>query len=130
MAIASSMSEVGMLAQAHGPGNAGDEGILVAGEFRLHLGARRVTVQGRELQLSNEEFEMLVFLIGRPKSVVNPQTRLTGRAGGRLVWKADFLRVLGQLREKLASVEGCSHCIRTEPWVVYHFDPHSRDEVH
>jgi hypothetical protein len=33
-------------------------------------------------------------------------------------------------REKLAVVEGCSHYIRTEPWVVCQFDPRNRDNAH
>jgi len=35
---------------------------------------------------------------------------------------ADALGRIVQLRRKLASV-GCSHYIRTEPWVVCQFDP-------
>jgi|ERR1700722_4444920 hypothetical protein len=33
-------------------------------------------------------------------------------------------------RERLAVVEGCSHYIRNEPWVVCQFDPRNRDNAH
>ena len=50
--------------------------------------------------------------------------------GSKQVRQVDFLRVLGQLRKRLSSVEGCSHYIRIEPWVVCQFEPHNRDGTH
>ena len=115
----------------HGsPGEAAaDRDVLVAGDFRIDLRTRQATVRGQKLDLNEEEFEMLVFLIGHPKSIITPHTRLRTRWGSNQVRQADFLRVLAQLRAKLESADGCTHYIRTEAWVVYRFDPHNRAEI-
>jgi DNA-binding response OmpR family regulator len=102
-----------------------DQDVILTGDFRLDLQTHQLTIRGQELHLTEEEFDMLAFLIGHPKSIIRPQTRLTTRWGGNLIPQSDFLRVIGQLRKKLEAV-GCSHYIRTEPWVVYRFDPHHR----
>lgn len=128
MASSTSMGEVTGLRTwiaAAKADDAGAEDIVSVGDFRLDFAARRAMVRGQELRLTGEEFEMLVFLVGHPRSVITPQTRLNTRWGRSLVRQADFLRVLAQLRKKLASIEGCSHYLRTEPWVVYRFDPHN-----
>jgi len=129
MASWSSVSEAAAglrtLVGAVGAASSEDESIIAVGDFRIDYAARRATVRGQQLQLSGEEFEMLVFLIGHPRSIITPQTRLSTRWGRNQVHQADFLRVLAQLRKKLDSVEGCSHYLRTEPWVVYRFDPHN-----
>lgn len=103
--------------------------VLAAGDFRIDLASRRATVRGQELQLNQEEFEVLVFLIGHPTSIITPHTRLTTRWGGNHVRQADFLRVMAQLRKKLEAMEGCGHYLRTEPWIVYRFDPQRNDPV-
>jgi len=128
MASSSSISDVtGKRAITHQ--TAADPDIMVTGDFRIDLRTRQASVRGQELLLNEEEFEMLVFMIGHPKSIITPQTRLTTRWGGSQIRQADFLRVMTQLRKKLEAA-GCSHYIRTEPWVVYRFDPHNRVEVH
>ncbi len=95
--------------------------IIQAGDFRLNVETREVSVREHKLPLSNDEFELLVFLVGHPTSIITPHTRLSTRWGRTLVHQAEVLRVLSQLRKKLEAV-GCSHYIRTEPWVVYRFD--------
>jgi len=104
--------------------------MLLAVDFSIDLRARHARVRGPELHLTEEEFELLVFLVGHRKNVITPHTRVSTRWSSVQVRQADFLRVLGQLREKLAFVEGSSHYIRTEPWVVCQFDPHDRSEAH
>jgi hypothetical protein len=76
------------------------------------------------------KFKLLAFLVGHRKNVITPHTRVSTRWGRVQVRQADFLRVLSQLRETLAHVEGSLHYIRTEPWVVCQFDPDDRDEAH
>lgn len=116
------------LTNAPDAGGSADQDVIVTGDFRLHLQSHQVTIRGQKLHLTEEEFEMLVFMIGHPRSIITPQTRLTTRwGGGNLIRQSDFLRVMAQLRKKLEAA-GCSHYIRTEPWVVYSFDPH-RTEV-
>ena len=36
--------------------------------------------------------------------------------------QVEFLRAMLSLRTKLDEA-GCGHCIRTEPWIFYRFDP-------
>jgi DNA-binding response OmpR family regulator len=130
MASSSSMNELtgqGNLLQASRLEGLGDDDTLLAGDFRLHLRTRHATVRGQQLRLTEEEFELLVFLVKHRKSVITPHTRVSTSSGSKQARQKDLLRVLGQLREKLAGCEGCSHCIRTEPWVACQFDPHHRD---
>jgi DNA-binding response OmpR family regulator len=98
--------------------------MIEAGDFRIDLAGRHVSIHGQELRLTSEEFDLLVFLVGHPTSIITPQTRLSTRWGSRIA-RAEILRVLAQLRQKLEAL-GWSRCIRTEPWVVYRFDPHER----
>jgi two-component system, OmpR family, KDP operon response regulator KdpE len=121
----------GLQALTNAPDAGGPAGqdVIVTGDFRLDLQTHQVTIRGQELHLTEEELEMLVFMIGHPKSIITPQTRLTTRwGGGNQIRQSDFLRVMAQLRKKLDDLG--SHYIRTEPWVVYRFDPHHRTEVH
>lgn len=110
--------------------NLRDHDTLLAGDFSIDLRTRHTRVRGQELHLTGEEFELLVFLVGHRKNIITPHTRVSTRWCSVRVRQADFLRVLGQLREKLALVEGSSHYIRTEPWVVFQFDPHDWSEAH
>jgi two-component system, OmpR family, KDP operon response regulator KdpE len=133
MATSSSISEsTGQGALMHAPSSVGaaDQDVIVNGDFRIDLRLREATVRGRNLSLTDEELELLVFLMGHPKSIITPQTRLTTRWGSNRVRQAEFMRVLAQLRKKLESIQGSPRYIRTEPWLVYCFDPHNRDEVH
>lgn len=96
--------------------------VIQAGDFRIDLQSRRVAVRGNEVQLTQEEFDLLVFLTTHPKKVVTPSTRLVTRAGGNRVRQAQFLRVLLDLCRKIEP-DNSHHYIRTEPWVFYRFDP-------
>lgn len=82
------------------------------------------------MRLTQEEFELLIFLVRYHKVLIAPHTRVRTQGGSKQVRQFDFLRVLGQLRKKLSSVEGCSYYIRTEPWVVFQFEPYNRDGTH
>lgn len=129
MAILSSMNEfIGQRAFLSGSGSGTSSEIIETGDFVIDLGTRQVKVRSQQLELSDEEFELLVFLVGHPTSIITPQTRLSTRWGRNLIHQAEVLGVLTQLRKKLESV-GCSNYIRTEPWIVYRFDPRNR-EVH
>jgi DNA-binding response OmpR family regulator len=75
-----------------------------------------------------EEFDMLVFLVTHPKTIVTSHTRLARRWGHNQTRQTDFLRVLNDLRKKIESGRGFAHYIRMESWVVYRFDPGNRKE--
>jgi DNA-binding response OmpR family regulator len=133
MAGSSSTSKVtggGALVPAQSQDDLSDTDTLIVGDFNINLRSRHATLRSQELRLTPEEFELLVFLVRHRTSVITPYTRLSTRWGSSQARQADFLRVLGQLRQKLALVAGSSHYIRTEPWVVCQFDPDNRDEAH
>jgi DNA-binding response OmpR family regulator len=89
----------------------------------------RASARGQELRLSDEEFELLVFLTGHSTGIITPQTRLTTRWGRNAIHQAEAMRVLAQLRQKLESA-GCGLCLRTESWIVFRFEPRNRNEIH
>jgi DNA-binding response OmpR family regulator len=126
----SQFADQGMSLHAASPQVSANQDVVMAGDFRLDLGTGQASLRGQDLRLTEEEFELLLFLVSHPKSIITPQTRLSTRWGGNEVRQADFLRVLAQLRKKLQSTAGCARYLRTEPWVIYSFDPHNRDEVH
>jgi DNA-binding response OmpR family regulator len=97
--------------------------IIENGDFRIDLQSHKVTVRGQEAQLTSDEFDMLVFLVGHPRRVVTSRTVLSTRSGDHEVRQAQFLRVLTALRQKIESAAGREGYIRTEPWIVYRFDP-------
>jgi DNA-binding response OmpR family regulator len=119
-------SELAEMFLANSPPKKSSE-IIESGDFRIDLGNHEAKVQGKQLRLTDEEFELLVFLVGHPTSIITPHTRLSTRWERNPVHQAEVLRVLKQLREKLEAL-GCSRYIRTEPWVVYRFNPHTRHE--
>ena len=49
--------------------------------MRMDLAARRVTVDGGEVQLANKEFELLRVLIQRAGQVVHPRRDPVARSG-------------------------------------------------
>ena len=97
--------------------------LIQAGDFRIDLRSREVTVRGKEVQLTQEELDLLVFLTTHPKKLITPSTRLVTRARADRVRQTQFLRVLLQLSRKVEPDTGSHHYIRTEPWVFYRFDP-------
>ena len=79
---------------------------------------------GELLSLTSAEFDVLVFLAGHPKSIVTPHTMLATNWGSGRVRQEEFLRVLMSLATKLDSASGkAQRYIRTEPWIIYRFDP-------
>jgi DNA-binding response OmpR family regulator len=134
MASSSSVSELtsgGSLVQAPTQEDLRDDpDTLIVGDFHINVHAHHATLRGQDLRLTPEEFELLIFLFRHRKSVITPHTRVSKRFRNNQVCQADFMRVLGELRDKLEHVEGSSHYIRTEPWVVCQFDPYDRGEAH
>jgi DNA-binding response OmpR family regulator len=83
---------------------------------------RRVWVQGTEIPLTFQEFELLAFLVGRPSRVFS-RTELLEQ-----VWQRDVGATsrtvdvhVSRLRQKLGDVYG--RCLVTEYRVGYQFRP-------
>jgi DNA-binding response OmpR family regulator len=95
--------------------------VIQSGDFRVDIGNRTATIDGAPLDLTSDEFDVLLFLVNHQQHVVTPHTVLTtGRTHSR---HAEFLRVILSLRKKLEAAAPGKHYLRTEPWVVYRFDP-------
>lgn len=104
-------------------GSAHSADTIESGDFQINLAKRTATVCGRELQLTSEEFDVLVFLSKHPQRLVTPHTMLATKwvvSGPR---QTAFLSSLISLRNKLDSTEAGKRYLRTEPWVIYHFNP-------
>ena len=98
--------------------------VLEAGDFRVDLEARSVTVGERQVHLTPKEYDLLVYLIRHPGKVLTHRTLLTAVWGGNYVEQTEYLRVfIGQLRKKIELDSSSPRYILTEPWIGYRFDP-------
>src|ERR1700757_3303493 len=89
--------------------------ILEVGDFKIDTHKRRVTLQGEPLELTSEEFEVLVFLTTNPQRVVTPQTTLATHWTGARTHQTQFLRVLLSLRKQLEAAETGQQYLRHAP---------------
>jgi two-component system, OmpR family, KDP operon response regulator KdpE len=100
--------------------------ILEAGDFRIDLESRNVTVRDREVHLTPKEFDLLSYFMNHTGKVLTHRTLLAALWGGNYVEQNEYLRVfVGNLRKKLETDSGGPRYIVTEPWVGYRFNPHS-----
>jgi two-component system KDP operon response regulator KdpE len=98
--------------------------VLEAGDFRLDLETRSVTVQGKDIHLTPKEFELLAHLIRHAGRVLTHRKLLTAIWGGNYAEQTEYLRVfIGQLRKKIEPDPAAPRYILTEPWIGYRFDP-------
>jgi len=102
--------------------------VLELGDFRIDTHRHRVTLRGEPLELADKEFDVLVFLTTNAQGVVTPQTTLATHWTGAGTQQTQFLKVLLSLRKKLESAATGQQYLRTEPWVIYRFDPVSSRE--
>jgi len=100
-------------------------GMIESGDFKIDLAERTVTLRRQELRLTSEEFDVLVFLAGHPRRLVTPHTMLATSWTANGLRQTEFLRALMSLRKKLDAAGHGKHYLRTEPWVIYRFDPTS-----
>jgi DNA-binding winged helix-turn-helix (wHTH) protein len=73
------------------------------------------------LRLAPDEFDLLVFLTSHLKKMVTPSTMLSTNWPGQGTRRTDFFQVLLSLRKKLDEIG--TQYLRTEPWIVYQFNP-------
>ena len=98
--------------------------VLEAGDFRVDLEARSVTIGDRQVHLTPKEYDLLVYLICHPGKVLTHRTLLAAVWGGNYVEQTEYLRVfIGQLRKKIEADSASPHYILTEPWIGYRFNP-------
>lgn len=99
--------------------------VIESGDFRINLLSRTVTLREETLELTPEEFDVLVFLAGHPQSMVTPRTVLSTSWASCRLQQTEFLRALLSLRRRLEVAGHGKHYLRTEPWIIYRFDPES-----
>jgi DNA-binding response OmpR family regulator len=99
--------------------------VIESGAFKIDLNRRTASLGEQELELTSEEFDVLVFLAGHPQKLVTPNTVLATNWSTKGPRQTQFLRVLLSLRAKLEGAEPGQHYLRTEPWVLYRFDSSS-----
>jgi len=98
--------------------------VLEAGDFRVDLELRSVTVQDRSLHLTPKEYDLLIYLIRHPGKVLTHRALLAAVWGGNYVEQTEYLRVfIGQIRKKIEVDSASPRYILTEPWIGYRFDP-------
>ena len=98
--------------------------VLEAGDFRIDLESRHVTVSGREIHLTPKEFDLLTYLMKHAGKVLTHRTLLSALWGGNYVEQNEYLRVfVGNLRKKIEMDAAHPRYVLTEPWVGYRFDP-------
>jgi two-component system, OmpR family, KDP operon response regulator KdpE len=100
-------------------------GTIDMGDFRIDTEHRSATLRGEDLALTPEEFEVLVFLTTHPQRFVTPRTMLATSWTRGGLHQTEFLKTLLGLRKKIDAVSSGKQYLRTEPWVVYRFDPNS-----
>lgn len=96
---------------------------IEAGDFTLDTQQRRVTIRGREIELTEAEFDLLLFLCRHRRKVVTPRTLLVTSWSHREARQQDFLPVFLSLRQKLDCEVPGQHYIRVEPWMLCRFEP-------
>jgi two-component system KDP operon response regulator KdpE len=109
------------VALRHGSSLRASEPVIEAGELRIELERRRVTVGGREIHLTPTEYSLLKYLATHAGKVITHPMILRSVWGPEYADDTALLRTfITQLREKLDRSE-TSRYIRTEPRVGYRF---------
>ena len=97
---------------------------IEAGDFRIDLLTRVVTVAGREVKLTPKEFDLLCHLARNPGRVLTHHALLGAVWGGQSTQQPEYLHVfMNHLRKKLEPEDGSVRYILTEKWVGYRFEP-------
>lgn len=100
------------------------DSVFQVGDFEVDLSQHKISVRGKELQLTPKEFELLVYLIKNHTKVLTHQTILQAVWGRNAVEQSEYLRVfLGTLRKKVEINPAEPQYILTKPWIGYQFNP-------
>lgn len=98
--------------------------VLEAGDFRVDLEARRVSVRGAEVHLTPKEYDLLVHLLRHAGKVFTHRALFSAVWGSTTLGQLESLRVLvAALRKKIEPDPSSPRYLQTEPWVGYRFEP-------
>ncbi len=78
--------------------------IIESGDFKIDLTGCSAALRGNPLDLTLEEFDVLVFLASHPQSIITPQTLLTTSRTRRRLQQTEFLRALASLQANIDAV--------------------------
>lgn len=96
---------------------------LVRGEICVELDRHRVTVNGREIDLTPTEYNLLVFLMRHAGKVLSHQLILQQVWGPQYGNEAEYLRVyIGRLRRKIEADPLHPRYLHTEHGIGYRFE--------
>ena len=102
----------------------GARNVLEAGDFRIQLEERKLTIKDRDVHLTPKEYDLMVYLLRHPGKVLTHHALLGAVWGGDYTQQTEYLRVfIGQLRKKIEADPANPKYILTEPWIGYRFDP-------
>jgi DNA-binding response OmpR family regulator len=104
---------------------AGSTEMVEIGDFTIDTAERTASLLGEDLGLTSEEFDVLMFLTTHPQRCVTPHTILATSWTEDRLHQTEFLKALLSLRKKLDGLATRKQYLRTEPLVVYRFDPRS-----
>lgn len=103
-----------------------EEKTIEAGDFRVDIKARVVTVNGQVVHLTPKEYELLLYFIRHSGRTLTHHTLLSTIWGGDYVEHTEYLRVfIRHLRKKIEPDPALPRYILTAPWTGYHFNPGS-----
>jgi two-component system, OmpR family, KDP operon response regulator KdpE len=106
------------------PAADGASQVIEAGELRVDLDSRTVTLHGQEVHLTPKEFDLMSHFIRNPGKVLTHRRLLGAVWGGDYTEQTEYLRVfIGQLRKKIEPNPSSPRYILTEPWIGYRFNP-------
>lgn len=98
--------------------------VLEAGDFRMQLDERKLTIKSKEIRLTPKEYDLMTYLLRHAGKVLTHHMLLGAVWGGDYTAQTEYLRVfIGQLRKKIESDPANPKYILTEPWVGYRFTP-------
>lgn len=94
--------------------------VFELGDLRVDLGARRVSVAGREVHLTRTEYNLLALLVKHAGRVLTHRQLLREVWGPGAANESHYLRVyMGQLRHKLEADPARPRYLETETGVGY-----------
>ncbi|MBT0566202.1 response regulator transcription factor [Williamsia sp. CHRR-6] len=97
--------------------------VLASGPLRIDSISREVSVDGRDIDATAKEFDLLLFLASHPRQVFTRHQLLdTVWHSAQWLGEATVTEHIHRLRTKIGKAHGSS-CIRTIRGVGYRFDP-------
>ena len=102
--------------------NIKEEPVFTAGDIKVDMATRIVTLKGEDVHLTPNEYNLLLMLIKNPGKLITQQQLLRDVWGPGYAKEGHYLRVyMGQLRRKLEADPANPKYLITEPGLGYRF---------